>query len=97
MGPFWGELKQCNVLKVAVACAIVGWLLEVSFIGASSAAGEYGDMVIADAHIHLIGFLQNGDYLENGEIVKKVPGAALPSIKRNPESYVDELRPTISL
>ncbi len=82
MGPFWGELKQCNVLKVAVACAIVGWLLAVSFIGASSAAGEYGDVVIADAHIHLVGFLQNGDYLENGEIVKKVPGAALPAGER---------------
>ena len=82
MASFWGQLKQRNIPKVAVAYAIVGWLPAVSFVGTSSMAGEYDDVVVADAHIHLIGFLQNGDYLENGEIVKKVPGAALPAGER---------------
>ena len=75
MASFWGELKRRHVVKVAMAYAIVGWLPAVSFVSTSSMADEYDDVVIADAHIHLVGFLQNGDYLENGEIVKKVPGS----------------------
>ncbi len=82
MASFWAQLKRRNVVKVAVAYAIVGWLPAVSFVSTSSMAGEYGDVVIADAHIHLLDFLQNGDYLENGKIVQKVPGAALPAGQR---------------
>lgn len=82
MASVWGDLKRRNVVKVAVAYAIVGWLLAVSFVSASSMADDYDDVVIADAHIHLLDFLQNGDYLENGEIVQKVPGAALPAGQR---------------
>ncbi len=82
MASVWGDLKRRNVVKVAVAYAIVGWLLAVSFVSTSSMADDYDDVVIADAHIHLLDFLQNGDYLENGEIVKKVPGAALPAGER---------------
>jgi len=42
-------------------------------------AQNYDNVVMADAHVHLLDFLQNGDYLEGGEIVPKVPGAALVS------------------
>ena len=42
-------------------------------------AADYGNVVIADAHVHILDFLQNGDHLENGEIVEKIPGAALQS------------------
>ena len=76
------ELKGPNVVKVAAAYAIVGWLLAVSFVSTSSMAADYDDVVIADAHIHLLDFLQNGDYLDNGKIVQKVPGAALPAGQR---------------
>ena len=37
---------------------------------------------MADAHVHLLDFLQNGDYLENGQIVPKKPGAALRAGQR---------------
>ncbi len=47
-----------------------------------SSAADYANVVIADAHVHLLDFLQNGDHLENGKIVEKVPGAALPSGQR---------------
>ena len=47
-----------------------------------TAAVDYANVLIADAHVHLLDFLQNGDHLENGEIVEKVPGAALPSGQR---------------
>ncbi len=92
MASVWGELKGRNVVKVAVAYAIVGWLPAVSFVSTSSMADEYDDVVIADAHIHLLDFLQNGDYLENGEIVKKVPGAALLSIN-NPIANKENAKP----
>ena len=51
-------------------------------IASITAASDYTDVVIADAHVHLLDFLQNGDHLENGKIVEKVPGAALPSGQR---------------
>jgi hypothetical protein len=47
-----------------------------------SAANDHHDVVIADAHVHLLDFLQNGDHLENGKIVPKRPGAALPAGER---------------
>ncbi len=48
----------------------------------SHAYAGWRDVVIADAHIHLLDFLQNGDYLENGKLVPKRPGAALPAGER---------------
>ena len=47
-----------------------------------TATVDYANVIIADAHVHLLDFLQNGDYLENGEVVQKVPGAALPAGQR---------------
>ena len=35
-----------------------------------------------DAHLHLLDFLQNGDYLEDGKLVEKKPGQALPAGER---------------
>jgi hypothetical protein len=54
----------------------------LTFAAPTSSAADYADVVIADAHVHLLDFLQNGDHLENGEIVEKVPGAALSSGQR---------------
>ena len=82
MASIWGELIRRNVVKVAVAYAIVGWLSVVFLVSTSSRADEYDDIAIADGHMHLLDFLQNGDYLENGEIVQKIPGAALPAGQR---------------
>ena len=82
MDSFSGDLKPGKVAKVAAAYAIVGWLAAVSLVSASAMAAKYDDVVIADAHIHLLDFLQNGDYLENGKIVEKVPGAALTAGER---------------
>ncbi|MCH8247727.1 MAG: amidohydrolase family protein [Bacteroidetes bacterium] len=49
---------------------------------APALAQDYSEVVIADAHVHLLDFLQNGDYLEGGEIVPKRPGAALTAGER---------------
>jgi hypothetical protein len=49
---------------------------------ATVAGAGYDDVVIADAHLHLLDFLQNGDHLEDGVIVPKRPGAALPAGER---------------
>ncbi len=43
---------------------------------------DWGDVPIADAHVHLFDFLQNGDHLEDGRIVPKRVGAALQSGER---------------
>ena len=80
--PFVSELRFRDVFRVGAAYAIVGWLTVLSLVCSSAMAAEYDDVVIADAHVHLLDFLQNGDYLENGEIVPKGPGAALPAGER---------------
>jgi hypothetical protein len=49
---------------------------------APAMAGDYSEVAIADAHVHLLDFLQNGDHLEGGKIVPKRPGAALPAGER---------------
>ena len=49
----------------------------------SPALGKsWSEVAIADAHVHLLDFLQNGDYLEDGKIVSKSVGQALPSGER---------------
>ena len=58
--------------------AILSWLL----VATSCAARGFGDVPMADAHVHLLDFLQNGDYLENGQIVPKKPGVALRAGQR---------------
>jgi hypothetical protein len=37
---------------------------------------------VADAHVHLLDFLQNGDHLEAGKLVHGKPGMALPTGER---------------
>ena len=54
MASIWKESRQRNVVNVAVAYAIVGWLPAVSFVSTSSLADEYDDVVIADAHVHIV-------------------------------------------
>ena len=62
MASFRGELRWRNVFKVGTAYAVVVWLPVFSLVSTSSLADEYEDVVIADAHVHLLDFLQNGDY-----------------------------------
>ena len=62
--------------RMTMALVLLTWAAPIS------SAADYTNVVIADAHVHLLDFLQNGDYLENGKIVEKVPGAALPSGQR---------------
>lgn len=40
------------------------------------------DPITTDSHLHLFDFLQNGDYLENGQLVEKTAGQALPAGER---------------
>ena len=65
-----------------IAKLIVFSLISVNCIFSISFAADYSDLQIADAHVHLLDFLQNGDHFEEGEIVTKVPGAALPAGQR---------------
>ena len=67
------SLRAGSVLFVTAALLIVS----TSALGA-----DYKDIPIADAHVHLLDFLQNGDYLESGSIVEKQPGAALSAGQR---------------
>ncbi len=62
--------------QIITTLVLLTWAAPINF------AADYANVVIADAHVHLLDFLQNGDHLENGEIVEKVPGAALPSGQR---------------
>lgn len=62
--------------QVATALVLMTWAASINF------AADHANVVIADAHVHLLDFLQNGDHLENGVIVEKVPGAALPAGQR---------------
>ncbi len=48
----------------------------------NSTLGADYDIPMADAHVHLLDFLQNGDYLQDGSIVEKQPGAALAAGQR---------------
>lgn len=61
----WGATLLCGLLAAFLA------------VGASGGSGNYGDVAIADAHVHLVDFLQNGDYFDQGRIVPKRPGDAL--------------------
>jgi hypothetical protein len=60
-------------------------LLAITF-GSSATDSEVVETVdpiaIADAHLHLLDFLQNGDYLEDGEFVYSSPQNTLPAGQR---------------
>jgi len=42
-------------------------LAAVLLVTVSGSNADYKDLAIADAHVHLVDFLQNGDYLHNGK------------------------------
>ena len=69
MGLGWRENKRRGefIVTVNVALGAVAGLL------GPVAVAQDEDIVIADAHVHLVDFLQNGDYLEDGAIVPKRP------------------------
>ena len=69
--------KELHIHKHKSRLLLIATVVLLPF-SSSSVADDYRDVVIADAHIHLLDFLQNSDYLEMGEIVEKGPGAALP-------------------
>jgi hypothetical protein len=71
--------KPTDAFKTCLLPAATAGLLLLS---TPSMAGDHRDVVVADAHVHLFDFLQNGDYLESGKIVPKRPGAALPAGQR---------------
>lgn len=48
----------------------------------SASALDFDTLPIADAHVHLLDFLQNGDHLDRGVIVQKKAGAALRAGER---------------
>jgi len=68
--------------RKAVIPRVIAAVVLLACAAPLTAGADYANVVIADAHVHLLDFLQNGDYLENGEIVEKVPGAALPAGER---------------
>jgi predicted TIM-barrel fold metal-dependent hydrolase len=93
-GPKIAELPRLRWLSVSVTLievalmnvrAVIPKMISALALLACAApltAADYANLVIADAHVHLLDFLQNGDHLENGVIVEKVPGAALPAGQR---------------
>ena len=63
--------------------SLLSWTVALSLLAPASAeAGEWDDIPIADAHLHMLDFLQNGDILDDGELVTKKPGQALRSGER---------------
>ncbi len=53
-----------------------------SFEAVAQTHGASDEIPIADAHVHLLDFLQNGDYLEDGEFVYSSPQNTLPAGQR---------------
>ena len=45
---------------------------------AATNSSKYKGIAFADAHLHLLDFLQNGDYLEQGKVVEKAASMTLP-------------------
>ena len=61
----------------------VGWVVIVSVLACAPVLAERWDGVpISDAHLHLVDFLQNGDFLEGGTLVRRKPGQALRNGER---------------
>ena len=49
---------------------LLSWIVALLLlVSASVAASEWDDIPIADAHLHRLDFLQNGDILDGGELV----------------------------
>ena len=67
--------------SIIVFAACLGSLLS------GAAVADDSPPPIADAHLHMLDFLQNGDYLEEGALVEKKPGHALPAGERG--KYVE--------
>ncbi len=76
------RIEEASMSREAFIPRVITAVLLLACAAPLTAAVDYANVVIADAHVHLLDFLQNGDHLENGEIVEKVPGAALPSGQR---------------
>ncbi len=76
------RIEEASMSREAFIPRVITAVLLLACAAPLTAAVDYANVLIADAHVHLLDFLQNGDHLENGEIVEKVPGAALPSGQR---------------
>ena len=59
--------------------AALAWCL---VLPQSGDAQEAGALPVNDSHVHLVDFLQNGDFLHNGELVPSSPQATLPAGQR---------------
>ena len=71
------SMIQGRVALGALICVLALWSASVP-----ARAEDWSGLSIADAHLHLLDFLQNGDYLEDGKLVEKSPGQALASGER---------------
>lgn len=60
----------------------VSLLIAALLVPAPVAANRWNEVKISDAHMHLVDFLQNGDFLDGGELVTRKPGQALRSGER---------------
>ncbi len=60
----------------------VSLLIAALLAPAPVAANRWDEVKISDAHMHLVDFLQNGDFLDEGELVTRKPGQALRSGER---------------
>jgi hypothetical protein len=67
--------------RVALLATVIAGLV-FSEARAQSPAEDMSGISIADCHIHLLDFLQNGDYLENGDRVYSDPEHTLPAGQR---------------
>ena len=67
--------------RVALLATIIAGLV-VSESSAQLLEEDVSRLTIADCHVHLVDFLQNGDYLENGDLVYSDPEHTLPSGQR---------------
>ena len=60
-----------------IACVIFAMLQ-----CAAAAGSDWDGVAISDAHLHMLDFLQNGDFLDDGKLVTRKPGQALRSGER---------------
>ena len=75
------------VIRTRRAARRVAWAasLQVAILSGCTAAAQQvpaGPPVTTDAHFHILDFLQNGEYLDEGELVYSSPANTLPSGER---------------
>jgi hypothetical protein len=75
----YGMYRRTWTLVLVVA---LGLIAACPLVSSSRAEDELDRVVMADCHVHLLDFLQNGDYLEDGKFVYSAPKFTLPTGQR---------------